>query len=505
MKMVKSLLLGSAAGVVAVAGAQAADLPVKAKPVQYVKICTLYGDGFYYIPGSDTCIRFSGYIRADYGYNVTGARTAQYAGPAGSHDRTTSEFSTRHRGSFSIDTRTQTAYGTLRTFQTHHMQNENGSESFNVARAFIQWGGFTFGRTVSFTDHEGTMGDSGMRSLHQTQNQSDTGANGTNQIAYTWQLGNGVTLNVGADERRVKSITNLTTPTVFAGGGNLNSGATIGLEPVSSRAGNNHPNPWVSLRVNQAWGRASVAVIGNDNAAMYYTAGAAPAPCATQTNPLAMTGNTSCGHPENEWGWAVVSGAEIKLDMLSPGSRIGGYFNYGVGATAYGGGSNLASPALMGSGNNVALGFVTDAVFTNNGQLELTTSWTAGAGFEYFWTRNFSSTIYGNYTEVSYNDTVNNGRLWCTAGIQGAGYTKTTGSCDFGFKFWTIGTHHDWFPLPGLRFAVDVMYTAIESNMSGETINLVRTQGARTPGVYTIKDLGIVSTIFRAQRSWGAN
>ena len=69
MKMVKSLLLGSAAGMVAVAGAQAADLPVKAKPVQYVKICTLYGDGFYYIPGSDTCIRFSGYIRADYDWN----------------------------------------------------------------------------------------------------------------------------------------------------------------------------------------------------------------------------------------------------------------------------------------------------------------------------------------------------------------------------------------------------------------------------------------------------
>ena len=69
MKMVKSLLLGSAAGLVAVAGAQAADLPVKAKPVQYVKICTLYGDGFYYIPGSDTCLRFGGYIRADYNWN----------------------------------------------------------------------------------------------------------------------------------------------------------------------------------------------------------------------------------------------------------------------------------------------------------------------------------------------------------------------------------------------------------------------------------------------------
>ena len=57
MKMVKSLLLGTAAGLVAVAGAQAADMPVKAAPVQYVKICSLYGDGFYYIPGTDTCLK----------------------------------------------------------------------------------------------------------------------------------------------------------------------------------------------------------------------------------------------------------------------------------------------------------------------------------------------------------------------------------------------------------------------------------------------------------------
>ncbi|MGA8974662.1 MAG: porin, partial [Pseudolabrys sp.] len=65
MKMVKSLLLGSAAGLVAVAGAQAADLPVKAAPVQYVKICSLYGVGFYYIPGTDMCIKIGGWVRAE--------------------------------------------------------------------------------------------------------------------------------------------------------------------------------------------------------------------------------------------------------------------------------------------------------------------------------------------------------------------------------------------------------------------------------------------------------
>ena len=64
MKMVKSLILGSAAGLVAMSGAQAADLPVKAKAVEYVRICSLYGAGFFYIPGTDTCIKLAGYLRA---------------------------------------------------------------------------------------------------------------------------------------------------------------------------------------------------------------------------------------------------------------------------------------------------------------------------------------------------------------------------------------------------------------------------------------------------------
>ena len=65
MKMVKSLLLGSAAGLVAVTAGQAADLPVKAKPVEYVKVCSLYGAGFYYMPGTDMCMKIGGWVRAE--------------------------------------------------------------------------------------------------------------------------------------------------------------------------------------------------------------------------------------------------------------------------------------------------------------------------------------------------------------------------------------------------------------------------------------------------------
>ena len=65
IKRVKSLLLGSAAGLVAISAGQAADLPVKAKPVQYVKVCSLYGAGFYYMPGTDICLKIGGYVRGN--------------------------------------------------------------------------------------------------------------------------------------------------------------------------------------------------------------------------------------------------------------------------------------------------------------------------------------------------------------------------------------------------------------------------------------------------------
>ena len=67
MKLVKSLLLGSAAGLVAVAGASAADLGVK-KPtaVEYVKTCPTYGAGFFVVPGTTSCLKIVGRVRADY-------------------------------------------------------------------------------------------------------------------------------------------------------------------------------------------------------------------------------------------------------------------------------------------------------------------------------------------------------------------------------------------------------------------------------------------------------
>ena len=76
MTLIKSLLLGSAAGIVAVATAQAADLPTrKAAPVEYVRVCNVGGITGWTLPGSDTCVKFSGYMTAHY---IGGNLSSQY-------------------------------------------------------------------------------------------------------------------------------------------------------------------------------------------------------------------------------------------------------------------------------------------------------------------------------------------------------------------------------------------------------------------------------------------
>jgi len=296
-----------------------------------------------------------------------------------------------------------------------------------------------------------------------------------------------MTLNIGADDPRSGSLTNL-------------SGAafTPGIDPASSRHGVSFPDPWVSFRVSQAWGRASIAFIGHDNQALYYTAATPGFAGCVGGN----TGTTWCDYPADKWGWAVVGGAEIKSDWLSPGSRFGFYGTYGVGASRITRNSQT-SPGLYGSGNQVAFGILTDSVFINGSGQELTTSWAVGGGFEYFWTRNFSSTVYGGFTGTEYNSTVVNGRWFCAAGgpLAAAGVGAAV-ACDPGYRFWQAGTHHDWFPVAGFRLAVDVIYSRVETAFDGQVLTLAK-NSARPAGLYTVKDLGLTSVMFRAQRSWG--
>src|SRR3981189_2268128 len=269
MKMVKSLILGSAAGLIAMSGAQAADLPVKAKPVEYVRICSLYGSGFFYIPGTDTCLKLGGYMRIDTTFNGGVYDAPFWNGDGGQGNRFRDLINSRSRMALTVDTRTATEYGVVRTFLPGDFQLQNfgttkpnalatninafsglpncilnrpGGGFVAVKFAFIQFAGFTFGKSAAAyaTPWHGYPGNNSSFLLggHDT-------VTGVNNIQYTAQFGNGVSGTIGLDD-----------PTVF----NRTSVYNLftGLNAVGT-TGNAYGGVWApdvvgNIRVDQAWG-----------------------------------------------------------------------------------------------------------------------------------------------------------------------------------------------------------------------------------------------------------
>jgi hypothetical protein len=77
---IKSLLIGSAAALAVVSGAQAADAVVAAEPepVEYVKVCDAYGTGYFYIPGTETCLKIGGSLRYEKRISKVGGASEAY-------------------------------------------------------------------------------------------------------------------------------------------------------------------------------------------------------------------------------------------------------------------------------------------------------------------------------------------------------------------------------------------------------------------------------------------
>src|SRR5258705_1702634 len=129
MSVTRKFILGSAAGLLAMSGAHAADLPVKAKAVEYVRICSLYGAGFFFIPGTDTCIKLGGYLRADTTFNGGAYDQPAWSGDLGQGNRFRDLMFSRSRFELYFDTRTATEYGVVRTFAQTYFQFSNFGSS----------------------------------------------------------------------------------------------------------------------------------------------------------------------------------------------------------------------------------------------------------------------------------------------------------------------------------------------------------------------------------------
>ncbi|MDI1342530.1 MAG: porin [Pseudolabrys sp.] len=456
MKMVKSLLLGTAAGLVAMTGAQAADLPVKAKPVQYVKICSLYGAGFYYIPGTDTCLKVGGFVRAEINFNAGGSfnpyRSQNFDTPA-------RDFQTmRTRAGFTLDARSQTEYGTLRSYAIIAAMQTNGgavggtpySTPFSNF-AFIQFAGFTAGSTASFFEFDGQ----GYSNFTPYITSAQAGG-GIGVFGYTAQLGNGLSASIAAEDPTVRrsAIAN-------AVAGNT---ATYG--------GRRWPDVVANLRIDQAWGSAQIMGAIHD---VY------------GVNTLAT--NTTA----NATGYAFGGGLKINLPMLGKGDNIVMQGTYAKGATNYlfsqsgaGGIGAFALTTGFVAATNTALGPVFDAVFTGAAgttAMELSTGYHFTGGFEHYWVSNLRTSLYGGYGRLRYSDAASA----ALAVVAGAG---TAGSANF--SAYQIGSRTVWTPVTNLDLSVDVVYSKVQTAFAGST----------TATYGTFQDKGFWAGMFRAQRNF---
>jgi Porin subfamily len=532
MKMVKSLLLGSAAGLVAVAGAQAADLPVKAKPVEYVKVCSIYGAGFFYIPGTDTCIKIGGWVRAEYAFQSGNSDVPANQGSSGRNTRIdTNEIAIRARWVTSLDVRTQTEYGTLRAYTRAGFQTSTGDTAqgkIYTERAFIQFAGFTLGKSQSYFDF---MSGAFCYGCGFMGNGSQTGAAGILLMAYTATLGNGITATISAEDGTIRRNTiwdtsNDPTNALVIGNGpgplsNVDdytlptgSGLVQGTIGVGDYAATQIPDIVGALRVDQAWGSAQVAAALHQNRAGNFGNNATGAGGGT---PFLVS-------PADAYGWAAMAGIVVNV----PWNKGDKFWVEGTVAQGAGSYAGVAAPVGQTSvwdrfnGTNVAAAWGIDSVFGNSlatgGQTgqQLTTYWSIAAAFEHYWTPALRTDIYGSYLQADFNGTATT--LFCSSaqspvrGLAVAGQTQvgaaTNGlgviaGCNPDFNLINVGTRTIWNPAPQFDIGVEVMYSRIETKMDS---NLVAINfgggGGRAPGLYAPSSENVFSGILRFQRNF---
>ncbi len=145
---IKSILFGSVAALAAATGASAADAIVAAEPeaVEYVRVCDAFGTGYFYVPGTETCIKIGGYVRVQLDVGDGASRNSDYDIFA--------------RARLRVDAKNDTEYGPLWSrVQFRARASENSSTTyddnrFELEEGFIDLAGFRVGKFYSWWDDD---------------------------------------------------------------------------------------------------------------------------------------------------------------------------------------------------------------------------------------------------------------------------------------------------------------------------------------------------------------
>jgi hypothetical protein len=337
----KTLLLGSAAAIVLAGGAQAADLTV-AEPVDYVKVCDAFGAGFFYSPGTDTCIKVGGYV--EFGTSFGGGNMS-----ALDNQNNWGNFYTEV--SIQLTASSVTEYGNLTGFID--MRAKTGNEAGNgetlsdyvnastnsayVDSAYLELGPLKAGYFTSLFDFGRGYNDTGMFGSDST----------TDHIQLTYAV-NGFGLALSVEDQRDR--------------------ASVGF--IDGDLGNdNVPD-----------------IIG----AVTYSSGIFAAKVAAAYTNSAVDVVTL----EGKDGWAIGGGLEVALDNVAAGDRFFVSASYGDNANSFTGISGGTS--VVG-----ALGGFDDEFAWGTGS-----SWSALASYKHVWNQQIWSSLSGGYASFDGSDSL---------------------------------------------------------------------------------------------------
>lgn len=419
--VIKNVLLGSVAGLAMVGTAAAADLPVKAKAAEYVKICSTYGAGYYYIPGTDTCLKIGGYVTADFyvmgGTNKAHANIDFVDGPdldVGFDDSDTQSYF-KTRTAIQMDARTQTEYGTLRSYfevrwtygDDSALGYDDGSANqLRIKYGYIQFAGFTFGKATSAFDfwagdfYEGI--DPGFFYSDATPN----------QIAYTADFGNGFSATISIEDAYERH--------------------QDFFEDEFSAFGENRqevPDIVANLTYEGSWGAAKIAGALHDLDAQFDT----------------VNGFDGDFSPNDDWGWAVLAGIRFDIAETTTIYVEGAYADGALGYLGFGAsnGVNGFAAGLATNADEDFVGFGTGSSVDVTG--ESISGWYVGGGIRHFWTPAVFTSLVGSYGETDkYTAFVSN-----FLGTDD-GFTVIDGKT----KVYSLAANIGWRPVKGLQFVL---------------------------------------------------
>ena len=463
-RMACVVVLAGSASVAGAAGAFAADLPVKAKAVEYVKVCAAYGPGFYYIPGSDTCLKLGGYIWLGAMGNAAETFNPKISNETLSNglvaDDTVDKLTSRVRAIGQFDARNQTEYGTLRAFigvgaNLDSWADTNGSTQVDLQNAFIQFAGFTAGYTTSvFQPNLDYMFTNPFTQMNRK----------VNLLSYTAQFSNGLSASVGVEDARQHGVMNAH--------GLGPSIAALHPADINVRGGSQAPDVVGALRLEQSWGLAQLSVAAHQSRVAYSAA-------KMQTS-------------TDNWGWALGGSLEFKLPLLGEGDSVFVTAAYGDGAMNYVGfsGSDRTGSLATQFGRITDHGFgafyqLSDVVYNDmTGGFDSTKAWSVTGQFLHFWTPGLRSAVLGGYVHVDAPDSA---------------YAFQNGFVNF--DIWQLGFNTVWSPVRNLDIGAEVIYSKVESGkMSGYNLgaqNLAITKNQAYGG-----STDLVSAGLKVQRSF---